>query len=214
MLDVLEEKLVIKPNISRFAAINMKKNKDILKNTYYIEKEGLAFIFKTIINDNHSMTVTKSVCKHFNIYEKDMLNIALHNTQKNGYAFKSMNELYREFNQSSEDMDIPMYVLSTSSNNYGTGLLVSDKILEDIKDKLYGSYYTIPSSINEVIVISESSMEENFMSYTKMIMSAINTEEVDNEEVLFDDLYFYNADNKSLEIAGKDYEKNDDRLKY
>jgi len=69
-------------------------------------------------------------------------------------------------------------------------------ILEQIAGQIGESYYIIPSSIHETIVIPES--ESPCRQHLLEMVKEINETQVEIEDVLSDNVYFYDVDERSL----------------
>ena len=97
-----------------------------------------------------------------------------------------------------ESDDFMMYVLSNGENWLGSGVIAYPKILDMAAEKLGGSFYIIPSSIHEVILLPASLIDpEPVVS----IIKEVNKSVVSPEERLSDNLYYYDAGKKLFSIA-------------
>lgn len=99
-----------------------------------------------------------------------------------------------------------MYVISNESGMYGAAALFYPGMQERIADKLGESYYAIPSSLHEYIIVPESAGIEA-KQLVDMLKQA-NETVVAPGDVLSDNLLHYDRDTKSLdsvtELLSKD----------
>ena len=71
-------------------------------------------------------------------------------------------------------------------------------MLEKIAEKTGKNYYIIPSSVHEVILLEETGEEK--AEDLKKIIREVNRTHVSAEEVLSDNLYFYDNFVKTVKI--------------
>lgn len=90
-----------------------------------------------------------------------------------------------------------------ASGYYGAGVIASKKNLERIKEKLGCNYFILPSSVHEVIVISEKgTLGGDADEFIKIVKAVNATPEVINPtDVLSDTVYYYG--DHGLEIYKK-----------
>ena len=92
-----------------------------------------------------------------------------------------------------------MYVLSNESGVLGASALFYPGVQEHIAEQLGESYYVLPSSVHEVLIVPESAgigREE----LSGMVRAANNTV-VEAKDVLSDNVMHYDKDEKQLSIA-------------
>lgn len=94
--------------------------------------------------------------------------------------------------------EIPMYVLSNEQNYFGASVLYYPGVLREISNRFQSDLIILPSSIHEVIVLPVRG-EEQFDEMNEMI-EEINKEQVADEEVLSNHLYYYNHSTEKLMI--------------
>ena len=95
-----------------------------------------------------------------------------------------------------------MYVLSNSSGVLGASALFYPGAQEHIAEQLGESYYVLPSSVHEVLIVPESAgigREE----LSGMVRAANNTV-VEAKDVLSDNVMHYDKDEKQLSIASSE----------
>ena len=92
-----------------------------------------------------------------------------------------------------------MYILSNQSGVLGASALFYPGIQESIAEKLGESYYALPSSL-EIIIVPESAGIDK-MRLGEMVKTA-NQNVVDEKDVLSDNVFRYDKDEKQLPKIG------------
>lgn len=93
---------------------------------------------------------------------------------------------------------IPMYVLSNQSKHNGASCLLYHDILNEFALKQQKNLYILPSSIHEVILITDNEID-NPQNLCEMVKD-VNETQVAEEEVLSDSVYYYDRKKGELEI--------------
>ncbi|MDD7389743.1 MAG: DUF5688 family protein [Lachnospiraceae bacterium] len=90
-----------------------------------------------------------------------------------------------------------MFVLTNSSRCNGAAVLLYDKSLEQAADRIGGSFYILPSSIHEVILLpAEEDLDpENLANMVR----EINDHDVAATEKLSDTIYYYDAESCKID---------------
>ena len=96
---------------------------------------------------------------------------------------------------------MPMYVLTNESGQYGAACILYPEILEEFSRKMECGLYILPSSVHEVILIMDKDIDNP--DSLKEMVEDVNRTQLAPEEVLSDQVYYYNRANKKIEICGK-----------
>lgn len=91
----------------------------------------------------------------------------------------------------------PIYVLTNTKGFLGAAGLLLDSLLADFAVLIENSFFILPSSIHEVLLVPESS--EMDMGTLSEMVCAVNESEVSPQEVLSDHAYYY--DRKTGQIC-------------
>jgi len=102
-------------------------------------------------------------------------------------------EEYRDFWEA-----VPMYVVSNSEHVYGAATLLYTRMLKEVSEVAQKNLYVIPSSIHEVIVLQDNGDKD--VMRLKEIIEEVNRTQVESEEILSDNLYYYNRISGVLSI--------------
>lgn len=95
--------------------------------------------------------------------------------------------------------EMPMRVLSNVQKLHGAACILYPEVLERIALSQGRGMYIIPSSIHEVILLAEG--ESDSAKALKSIIAEVNDTQVAPEEVLSDNLYYYDFNEKKIEIV-------------
>ena len=193
-----------------YKLVNAEYNKQMLENVAHIKFHDLAIVFYILIGgDTESMAttnITTTLFERWNISEAKLFHVAVENTQKlfpcrvitmeemimellvsqMGEAGK---EMYLDMMADAENT-IPIYVCSNTEKFYGASVMLYRGFLKAFADKIDSDFYLIPSSVHELLFVPvtiEMSIEE-----LKQMVRLVNAEEVAEDEVLSDNIYYYN----------------------
>lgn len=89
-----------------------------------------------------------------------------------------------------------MYVLGNSKKLFGATAMFYQGVLEEFSKKMQKSFYVLPSSVHEVILIPDDGMQ-NGEELWKMVCE-INATQVEPEEVLTDSVYYFSRKCKKI----------------
>lgn len=106
---------------------------------------------------------------------------------------EEMKEFIAETKQTGE---VPMYVLTNELNTYGAATLFYPGMKEWVAEQIGGNYFVLPSSVHEVLILPDNGSMD-FMELKNMV-SEINKTQVSPEEVLTNEVYFYDGESKQL----------------
>lgn len=84
-----------------------------------------------------------------------------------------------------------MYVLTHRGGFYGAVSICNEKLLENFSKQCGGSFFILPSSIHELILIPDKGMHQK--EYLKSMVEEVNAACVMDEEKLSDNVYYYDA---------------------
>lgn len=196
-----------------FKVIHTKKNEELLETTPHIRLLDLSIVFYVLLEAKEeavsSILIGREHLAVWKIKEAELFPLACENLKTLLPAqMLSMQSVIRELFYSGEKtaenllngseiltQDF-MYVITNPIRCFGAACIAYPGLLDKIAGLLKESYYILPSSIHEVILVPESrGILQNELN--KMIVD-VNTVQVKEEERLGDHAYFYNKDTKQL----------------
>lgn len=198
--------------------ISYQNNKERLKKIPHIPFLDLAITYyyyleKGVLqNGNGSIQIENGHLDMWKVDEKVLHQIATQNTYQNlPFKFETICDILikmlsdrgldaEEIGQKMSHMkdDIGMYVLSNKCNYFGAAALYYPGVLKEIAKQFDADLIILPSSIHEVIILPVNG-DEKYDELNAMIRE-INTDQVAEEEILSDHLYYYNLKTEKLEI--------------
>lgn len=203
------------------STMSVARRRDMEK-ALYVMKEDIplqARILVKKIGNNDSIStasieVNERMIRTWDISFEQVLEDALNNTErllptKIEHITDALKELmgedvFQELMDGKEGPDV--YVVTNSQKNRGATNLFLPGVMEKIAEQLEDSYFVLPSSIHETLIIplydingGTASMED--MEELRDSVQQMNEMQVPPQEQLSDNVYFYNADSKTFSKA-------------
>jgi hypothetical protein len=100
-----------------------------------------------------------------------------------------------------------LLVVSNADGALGAGVIAADGLLDELANKIGGSFYMLPSSIHEVLIMKDSKIPgfsddiEEIAKRLNEMVREVNENEVKPEDVLSDHAYHYDAKERLFETA-------------
>ena len=202
-----------------YKLINAKKNKALLEDVPHVLVEDLAVIFYILVSANAeetgTITVKDNMMKLWNVTTDDLYELALANTQRlfRGSVQSMANvmidilskelddEAVMEFYDMMVDVDdrVPMYVCTNTMKSNGAGVILYDGLLREFADRVDSDVFVLPSSIHETLLIPVSAGMD--LEALKDMVRSINRTEVAPDEILSDNVYYYDRLLDRVELA-------------
>ena len=95
--------------------------------------------------------------------------------------------------------DVPMFILTNTEKYFGAYSIFYPNVQQHVADVLNTSYFVLPSSIHEMILVPDSGL------YTPRelqdMVKSVNQTQVDPRETLSDSVYYYDHKSKKLTVA-------------
>ena len=192
-----------------FKLVNAEKNREMLADTPYIPYHDLAIIFYAVMAKSEggvaSILIKDSHMKMWGTDTQTMYSLAMENTQRifrgsiqpMGSVVAEIMERKMDAEDSNEFYDMAvdtedmmsMYVASNYERLNGAAVLLYPNLLRDFAERIGADFYILPSSIHEVIFLSESAGIGS--ESLKMLVQEVNVTQVDADETLSDNVYLY-----------------------
>lgn len=204
-----------------YKLVNTERNRALLEkipHRDYLDCSIIYYCFLDKINGSCATTlIYYSHMERWNVQEEDLFQIASLNTPVIHPAdLKSMDAVLTELIQAgdfdeedaaqlTEELSLegdrfPMYVLTNKERIFGASCILYDNILKEFAQR-NGSFYILPSSIHEVILVPEQE-ELQADKLTDMVLE-VNETQVAHDEVLSDSVYCYHADTGLVQLLCK-----------
>lgn len=163
-----------------YKLIHLEKNCELLKEVPHDIFENLAVVPYVIFENSDlgiaTLQIRNEHLKSWGIDRETVLTQAVRN------SFKILPAKV-------EQLTDYLYVITNSKGHFGAAALLYPWVLQSLYEKLEENYYILPSSVHELIAIPESfGLHPDKM---RDIVREINEEEVLEEEVLSNSVYYY-----------------------
>lgn len=217
--DLLSDYESMKENIF-VKVINANMNEQLLERLPHIQIYDLALVAYWILEENGerrgSANITRAQMNLWNIGLDDMFNNAIANTKEkyppklehmsdmmkellaarmkaSGYKVGLDEEMDRALANAIQEIDRmseqKVYVLTNTRKLDGAVYIAMDDVLEHIANQLNSDYYILPSSVHELLLLPADECLD--YEYLRDMVVSVNTNHVEQEEVLSDMVYYY-----------------------
>lgn len=193
-----------------YKLVNTEKNKELLEDIPHIEFLDLSIVFQCMVSQEElgtaSILIHNVHLKLWDVSVERLYEAAKENTQRlQEYEIKGMTDVlceimraedpdefnYEEFMEEFSD-SVPMYVLSNKSRVEGAACMLYPDLIRDFADAIGSSFYIIPSSVHELLLLPAEHDEES--GEIKSMIKEINDTQVSTEEILSYSLYFFDRE--------------------
>ncbi len=196
-LSTIQHKIVYK-------LIHTERNRELLQTLPHIPYLDLSIVFYILFDVDETgiatVPIANNLLRLWNTDLESLYKIAHKNTARLLPAmFRPMHVVVEELTGVPQK-EIPqkdiLFVLSNSLRNFGASCILYDDILSQIAGQFGESFFLLPSSIHEVIIVPESECPTE-RDLNEMI-SEINQTQMDLEEILSDRIYRYDYEQQCL----------------
>lgn len=202
--------------------INYEENREMLANVPHRRFLDLAVVcYYAYMNDlmgKGSIQIDKDLLSKWEISEEELFFDAEKNTRNIlGMELKDMHELLfgmllQKWNPTTPEevkliedevygltSEVPMYIMTLRGGSFGAVCMSVSEWMEQFGRECGGSFFILPSSIHELILIPEN-CGETAENLQKMVCE-VNASCVSAEEKLSDSVYYYNLQTKNVELV-------------
>lgn len=203
-LDFFTDYEKVKENIC-YKVINKNKNVDLLQKIPHISFLNLAICFyystENIGKSKGSILIYNEHMEMWKTNTQELYQYASVNTPKKMPAERvAIQDMIKDITDEEMIECIPpednLYIMTNSERNYGAMTLFYPGVLEETSQFFNGSFYIIPSSIHELLIMRDSGLQDE--EYLKEMVQCVNTTAVSEEEYLSNHPYYYDAQLKKL----------------
>lgn len=192
-----------------YRLIGRRGNEELLRRIPYVEFLDLAVCFYYAYSDRMlgegTILIHNSHMECWNVRIKELMNLAQENTPRifpgritpMQEVLEEMMGIHEEFS-AGQDRNIPLTVLTNARRLHGAACILYPGMLERIGKRMKNSFYIIPSSIHEVLILEKTGLE--MPEEMKKMIHEVNGQHVAAEEVLSNNLYYYDFLTKTVKI--------------
>lgn len=188
--------------------ISEKYNRDLLENTKHrvLGDIAIVYVLNAVNRDFDEIMNAVSVPVLNTVSIKQIENDALMNSMtRNPAVIKSMDSEIESIIGTQipkDEATSMMYIASVPSKKFGACVLAYPGFFEQAAATVGGSYYVIPSSVHELILVKDSgNLSDDDINKFKRDIKLVNKTILARDEILSDNLYHYDAEFHKFEIA-------------
>ena len=185
-----------------YRLISLERNEELLREIPYHLYLDLAVVYYWVVYEEGeqlgSIMMTLQQMERMGWTEADLMRMAEENTPLLFPAMtKGIEEIVGEMLL--RNTSFPMLVLSNEKGINGATCLMYPGVLTELEEKMQGSYYVLPSSIHELIVIPA---ENASASRLCEMVYCINRTQLPEEDILSDTVYYHQYGEAGLQLIG------------
>ena len=192
-------------------AVSKEKNAEYLQNIPHFDMADLSIIYRLNVgrDRNHDIgvvTVDNQLLSSMGVsqdqFQTDVFEQAIAGEPP---ILKSLAEVMdMNFMGDDSEPEGGLFLATNRDALYGASVIAIPGFLDQAAEKLGGSFYILPSSVHEVLLLRND--EEVNVQEMESMVQEINAAIVSPEEQLSDRVYHYDAQEKVFELAS-DYEQ-------
>lgn len=192
--EYLKEHLYVK-------AVNYGKNAEWLKDVPHKRRMDLALIPKISVPEG-AIVVTNSLKNSLGISSKNLLEQSIKNNSfYKPYTIEPIQTVLKEFIGEKKVDEPQIYVLSNNEMYEASSLMFETDILDSVVNLLGEKMVIIPSSVNEVLLVSyDDNMD---LSKIKEMVMCVNGS-LKEKDILSDNVYLYDSKDKKYYLYDGD----------
>ncbi len=190
-----------------FCLINKEQNQKLLEECPFVPFLDLAVVFILYIYEQgeyRRILLRKEHLKIWGVTVDTLYQLARENTPRllpaDAAEMQSiMKEMFGEIE--SLKRTPKMLILGNSKSIYGAAVLLYDRLLEELANRLQSDFLVLPSSVHEVLVLPYQREKKWDLEVWKRTVLTANQEYMLPEERLSEHVYVYSREKGKLEIA-------------
>lgn len=200
-----------------YRVVNRNRNRVLLERIPHIDFLDLSICFfyayQSDVLGSGSILIYNSHMEMWNCSTETLMQLAQDNTERiYPWEVHRMEDLLSEalpweeqeavgFSSGEEDEaeGVPMRVLCNTQRIYGATCMIYPGVLHMLAEEAGENLYILPSSVHEILLMPESEADDT--KYLQDMIREVNSTQVEPEEILSDNLYYYNRLEKRVEIV-------------
>lgn len=190
--------------------INHSKNEELLREVPYVRFLNLSVVFYCEVEhfgvSNAGILIRKEHQERWGVTVETLYKDALtHMKEDYPPQISPIMDLLKECCPDEENLwerekDIPMHVVTNQKRFYGASSMLYPNVWKDLAGELESNLAVLPSSVHELIVVPVSTSEEALKM--EAMVREINHTQIDEQEFLSDQVYYYDRMSGRLRMAG------------
>ena len=168
----------------------------VYQNAPYREIEDMVLTYRIRLKETENSVIsiipTNNALKKWRISEQQLFHDAIEADTKNRPPLLKQIKSIIQDSMETEVADSPLWVATVEGGAYGACVIVYPGFLEHAAETLHGSFFVLPSSIHEVILLPERDVRGKVEELEALVRN-IHRSDVQPEERLSDSVYYYDA---------------------
>ena len=205
-VDVLLQYPTMRPKI-RGRLISTQRNTDMLQNVPHREILDLSLIYTIEVNTRRgigNIIINHSHLEIWGVTEPELFMQLKKNLEQEEGCFMHLDRFLTQILDVPEEETLrdslpDIFIMSNKDKHYGAVELLNEKTVEKAVKTFGGSFYILPSSVHELILLPGGCEDMTLDGLAEMVAS-INASDVNESDVLSSHIYYYNAEEKRLEM--------------
>lgn len=189
--------------------MNTEKNEDFLKTVPHRDILDFSIMYRMVMQLSNrgvdTIMVTNSIAADLGMSEEELFRAACRNTM-NIFPVKilTIQEMCDGRQMDEDEKEEYMrshnepFIVTNDSYVHGSAYLAHPSVLENISGKIRDSYYAVPSSVNEFLVLPARNAD---LDCIRNMLRRDNSETDEVREILSDNVYYYDRNKQKLMIA-------------
>lgn len=200
--------------------VSAKNNKALMRERPHTKLDDLVVFYQVEVGNTPvgkaTVPITNQIIKEWGVSISEVHKLAVDNAERMSPAklFAMESVLFgAEENLLKNENDYEkcaMLVLTNEDKVGGANVIANTEVLNKVSEVINDSYYLLPSSVHETIVVPKEVAKEIGMTTKELgaMVRDVNSAEVSKEERLSDHIYEFDKDKKVLETVNDSKEKN------
>lgn len=204
----------VKENL-RFKIINTERNSNLLNSVPHKDIMDLSKVYYVEVYTPEigagMILVSNAHMKAWGVTWEELDRIATEQTeQHNEFQILDMADMMNNLQKEKVVTELPegiefphnhLYVFTNRQKFLGASVLLYKDIFKDFAKKINDSLLIILSSVHELIVVPADVVKEKGIKYYRGIVKDVNATQLEPEDFLSDNVYFYNKGTGRLKIV-------------
>lgn len=198
---------------------NAEASRGLLENSPHRLIGDISVTYHLYVDESEegfgSAAVTNDLLEKYGISEEQLYEDALQNSQRlfpptiscmdDAFLLSMMtgkSREYKEFDASLSELsfhDAPLLVLSNKQSMFGAAAMLYPDVLDKIADQTCEEFYILPSSVHEVLLLKKD--DGVSPDQLQKMVEDINSSVVTPQDVLSNNVYYYDPLIREIEIA-------------
>lgn len=194
--------------------VNTEMNRKLLEAVPHREFLDLSMVYMLLLEEECDMECSIEIKNEYlelwDVTEEDLFRDADANARRDGgTVLKNIVDIIKEAPYGEEtavqalDKSFPMYVLTNRRRTYGAVGMLDTETMKAAGKILGGSYYILPSSVHELILLAPSGKAGD-VKELEGIVKLINNTEVLEEQRLGYHIYHYDNESGRITLAARE----------